>query len=559
MTTNNGKPKGRSIEIPKWLFAFLSLALALCLGAGTAYALFTSQSTPEVRVSGGRVEVTATIEAPILYSPTSIAPDGTIVDATNAATSDRFCNGGHASTDGKLLIVDDLTPGDRATFTVKMENHSTVAIKYQTTVEAVNTASSTLYDALIITVDGRRADAVTLSDWVSVPPGEALPRDEMTVSIELPPDAPDRYVGESVALSISVNAVQGNAVVRDGLELAADGTWEIYGSRGFRAFGDSVAAGSTYAGETVRLLVDLDLSGQAGWTPIGTPNAPFAGTFDGDRHTIAGLTADAVPAAPTSPRAGGAGAIGLFGYVSGDVTVHDLTLRDVTVSGDEGVAALVGRVASGGTLSLSRIGLAGKVTVTADRLAGGLVGDASGATVTAETLLVAVDPASCIVTRNAATAIDGEGKRLSDDVGGVCGAMGSGRLTDVSSNIAVTGRSHGVGGVVGRAAGHLTRVSSSAAVTVTEQCRAIWYKNTVPDGIAYGDVCFWQGNGTVVGLHAAIELDAVLSTGTLAIHTPEGTVSTNGLTFRTTAGTPVSDSRVGCSYRFNDNTVVIRE
>lgn len=38
-----------------------------------------------------------------------------------------------------------------------------------------------------------------------------------------------------------------------------------------------------------RLMTDLDLTGRT-WTPIGTKDAPFSGGFDGQRHTISGLT-----------------------------------------------------------------------------------------------------------------------------------------------------------------------------------------------------------------------------------------------------------------------------
>lgn len=567
----------------KWLTAAVTLVLVLGLSVGAAYALFSSQTTLEASVSGGQVDVRATIQPPTLYSPTAITADGTVADATNAATSDRFFNGGTATTDGRLVIVDNMTPGDRATFVIKLENHSTVAIKYQTTVEAVNTASSTLYQDLIITVDGRRADTTTFSDWVLVAPGEALPRDEMVVSIELPPDATDRYMGESAALAITVEAVQGNAVVRDGLELSSDGTWEIYGSRGLGEFRDSVAAGATYTGETVRLLVDIDLRGRD-WTPIGAPDAPFSGTFDGDRHTISHMSVgastsglDDTPASASYKTVGtstpaqsgglsavsgdaGKDAVGFFGFVSGEVAIHDLIIRDATVTGGTGVAPLVGQAGRGSTLTLSRITLAGTVTVTADRLAGGLVGDAADATVTANTLAVMTDAASMVKTVNAATTITGTGTRLADCAGGVFGAVGGGTFTDIRSNIPVSGRSHGVGGVVGRATGVWTRVSASGAVTVSECCDAVWYKNTLATGNAYGDIAYRQGNGTVIGLHAAIELENVTSTGTLSVLRSTGApLTTNGMAFKTADGGLVDDSRMGCSYRFNDNTVVIRE
>ena len=62
-------------------------------------------------------------------------------------------------------------------------------------------------------------------------------------------------------------------------------------------FRDKVNAGATYAGMTVKLEADIDISGRA-WTPIGAAfrdnlsvdSKVFQGTFDGGNHTISGLT-----------------------------------------------------------------------------------------------------------------------------------------------------------------------------------------------------------------------------------------------------------------------------
>ena len=67
-----------------------------------------------------------------------------------------------------------------------------------------------------------------------------------------------------------------------------------------KAFADSVNNGNTYEGKTVTLTADIDLSSVCGatmgetdmtisWTPIGTFDNPFNGTFDGNGHTISGL------------------------------------------------------------------------------------------------------------------------------------------------------------------------------------------------------------------------------------------------------------------------------
>lgn len=67
----------------------LSALAALAFGSvavTTTYALFTSKEEATVEVTTGKVSVTAKVDTVTLYSPTLIATDGTISDATNAAT-----------------------------------------------------------------------------------------------------------------------------------------------------------------------------------------------------------------------------------------------------------------------------------------------------------------------------------------------------------------------------------------------------------------------------------------------------------------------------------------
>lgn len=60
-----------------------------------------------------------------------------------------------------------------------------------------------------------------------------------------------------------------------------------------------------FSGKTVTLTEDIDLSAHY-WTPIGTSSNDFRGTFDGENHTITGLTI-----------VSGTTYAGLFGYIYG--------------------------------------------------------------------------------------------------------------------------------------------------------------------------------------------------------------------------------------------------
>ena len=157
-------------------------------------------------------------------------------------------------------------------------------------------------------------------------------------------------------------------------------------------------------GKTVLLTADLDLTG-TDFTPIPT----FGGVFEGQGHTISGLSL-------TAPGSN----LGLFRYIQPAGTVQDLTVK--------------GTVAPGGTCSTVG-GIAGVNE-------GILQGCAFRGSVTGETA-----------------------------VGGVVGRNGdSGQLIGCSAAGTVNGRT-ATGGIAGRNAGLLLNCENSAGVNLTESDR----------------------------------------------------------------------------------------
>jgi len=75
-------------------------------------------------------------------------------------------------------------------------------------------------------------------------------------------------------------------------------------------------------------LVDTD----EGWDPIGDDNNPFAGTFDGNDYEIVALYLNRL----------NTDYLGLFGYVNRDGYLSNINLIDVDLTGNNGVAGLVG-------------------------------------------------------------------------------------------------------------------------------------------------------------------------------------------------------------------------
>lgn len=151
--------------------------------------------------------------------------------------------------------------------------------------------------------------------------------------------------GGLIGRKYSPNSSDGKLFI-DGYEFYADGirinndVYEIYSEAGLFSFAADVNAGNRYSGKTVVLTADLDLEGES-WTPIGDsvasyPSVAFAGTFDGQEHTISNLTTAAERA--TNPDTNAAD--GLFGTLLGKV--RNVTLKNVVITGTHYVGAIAG-------------------------------------------------------------------------------------------------------------------------------------------------------------------------------------------------------------------------
>ncbi|WP_343256416.1 GLUG motif-containing protein [Ligaoa zhengdingensis] len=81
------------------------------------------------------------------------------------------------------------------------------------------------------------------------------------------------------------------------------------------------------------LEADIDLSEVENWVPIGTKEAPFTGSFNGNGHVIANLTSERPDALD----------VGLFGVIGAGASVSNLTVRGAEVSGRIYTGILAGR------------------------------------------------------------------------------------------------------------------------------------------------------------------------------------------------------------------------
>lgn len=89
--------------------------------------------------------------------------------------------------------------------------------------------------------------------------------------------------------------------------------------------------GKTFEGKTVTLKTDLVYTSDEVYTPIGNETTAFCGTFDGDNHTISGIT-----------KTGNVKYNGIFGNVRG--VVKNLNISDCVFDGGSRSGAIAGTI-----------------------------------------------------------------------------------------------------------------------------------------------------------------------------------------------------------------------
>lgn len=182
-----------------------ALGIIMCssLIAGATMALFTSESKVNIAVTSGKVDVTATATEVTTYSRGVQTQDGT------------FENGGTAKIEGGELILDKVTPGDKAVVALKITNNSNVA--QQQRISLTGSLGANLMDQLIIGVSETDSNFTYYSDyttaWTKVEAVTEPVTTTMYVSIELPEYVKNDWQDKSCEITISVEAVQGNADV----------------------------------------------------------------------------------------------------------------------------------------------------------------------------------------------------------------------------------------------------------------------------------------------------------------------------------------------------------
>ena len=386
--------------------AAATIAMCASLAVGGTFALFTSESKVNVTVSSGKVKVVANANNLTLHSPTSIGRDGKVVDDTNAASATAFENGGTASiTDGNVVELYKMTPGDSASFDIVVTNESNVTVQYQTKIEMLEGID--LFSGLKVTLEKDEVstayDGMTAySQWATLTEqGEV---ETTKVTIELPADAGNQYQDLTCKLAFTVNAVQGNTEV---MQPEANVTY-LYNASDLRLFEKSVNGGNSYVGKTVKLMDDVDLAGNE-WKPVGqTCATQFQGIFDGQGKTISNMTVN-------NPSESENVSSGFFGWLenTSGVVVKDVKFENANVTGSHYVGVVAGYLS--GTITGCEVngstvnGVNMNSEANGDKV-GGIVGYINAGTVSDNTVT------NCSVIGNR-------------DIGGIVGAINAGTFT----------------------------------------------------------------------------------------------------------------------------------
>lgn len=215
-------------------------------------------------------------------------------------------------------------------------------------------------------------------------------------------------------------------------------------------------------GACYQLAIDIDLL-DAEWTPIGTAEHPFTGTFMGNGHTISNF------------QIYGDDNVGFFGVIDG-ATISGLTLDYGFSAGTSGVGVLIGKTQ--GNKSLMEYCNVTNGTIRGESCIGGLLGMCnSGASVKIQDCHVDAYIAGGDKIGGLAGQLSGEVKRCyftgyvgsyGNEVGGLIGEANDSNITTSYFNGDITG-SYNVGGLVGLAnSGRITDCYAIGSIEVTD-------------------------------------------------------------------------------------------
>ncbi len=224
------------------LSSIVTIAVCLCLIAGSTFALFTDKEEVSIVVSSANVDLVANVGELTLYSAKADA-NGNLKDENgNKYIHEQqdglfFSNGGKASYDATEmeLNIERITPGDKIEFPISATNNSDVAIQYRYVIKCTDEATAQLLtrgeNSMFFTVSSYPVvvkGQAFVSNWETLQPGQDM--EEVIVTFELPVAAGNEYQNREANFVITIEAVQANGVVDGRVETDDDnliegGSW----------------------------------------------------------------------------------------------------------------------------------------------------------------------------------------------------------------------------------------------------------------------------------------------------------------------------------------------
>jgi filamentous hemagglutinin family protein len=269
---------------------------------------------------------------------------------------------------------------------------------------------------------------------------------------------------------------------------------DVYGLQGM---GSSALLGQSFA-----LANDINAAGTANWNsgdgfaPVGDATTAYTGSFNGNGHTISGLTIKR----PTQDY------VGLFGYIGAGGAASNLALTGASINGLSEVGVLAGQ-SDGSVTGVSTAGVVNSGIY--DPSAGGFFGGDIGGVVGYNTGTVSNASSSAtlnngmnvgglvgsndgsVVNTSASGAVSGF-----DGIGGLVG-LNFGTISGSYASGTVSGS--GAGGLVGTNIGSVSNAHATGAVSDGSSNGGLAGSNSgsLTDVYALGSV---SGNGTTGGL-----------------------------------------------------------
>ncbi|MBO5223931.1 MAG: InlB B-repeat-containing protein, partial [Clostridia bacterium] len=194
----------------------IAIAISTTAVTGATMALFTDKAEVNVAMTAGRVDVDASVSSLKLYSMDQLMPGNEFMNLGRAYLSKP-----------NELILDNITPGDKVEFDISVVNNSNIKTKYRAILAEVG-KDNKLMQKLIVKINGKKVDlnddGMIESDWELLDPVEVATQIKtISVSIELPVDANNDYMGKVANIRFAVESVQYNGITTTAVSYNANG------------------------------------------------------------------------------------------------------------------------------------------------------------------------------------------------------------------------------------------------------------------------------------------------------------------------------------------------